>query len=393
MLTKHELDLRKEEFFEKINVWNPDWDIAVIVDKVNQYYFTGTMQNGVLILLPEGDIHLFVKKSYERAKIETPIENIHPMDTYRDMVKTIGQGFENGYFELEIIPYKMLARINKHIKVENILPLDNIIQNQRSVKTKYELSKIRESGHKHAILFNDIIPGILKEGMSEVDLAMGCFDEMMKLGHHGVTRFSMFQQYELIGQVAFGAHSLYPTSFNGPGGSRGISNAVPVLGDPKRKLKKGDLIFADVGFGIDGYHTDKTQVYMYKDKVPADIASIHRKCMDIQDAAAKMLIPGNIPSDIYKTILNGLDQEFKENFMGFGESVPFLGHGVGLYINDMPVIANKFDDALEKNMVIALEPKKGIEDFGMVGVEETFIVTEDGGVCVTGGRREIIEVF
>jgi Xaa-Pro aminopeptidase len=43
-------------------------------------------------------------------------------------------------------------------------------------------------------------------------------------------------------------------------------------------------------------------------------------------------------------------------------------------------------------MVIALEPKKGVPGAGMVGVEETFIVTPEGGQCITGGGRGIIKV-
>lgn len=392
MLTKQELQSRMNKFFNLMDRHSPDWDIAIIVDKVNQYYFTGTMQNGVLVFLPNGEMHYFVKKSYERAKIESPIENLYSMNSYRDMVNILGDKFVNGYFELDVIPYSMLSRITKHLKIDNILPMDSTILKLRSVKTAYEVAKIKESGYKHAILFNEIIPGLLKEGISEVELSVKCFQEMIKLGHHGATRFSMFQQNEIIGQIAFGANSLYPTSFNGPGGSRGICNAVPLLGDPDRTLQKGDLIFADIGFGIDGYHTDKTQVYMFDGRVPEYAKKTHNKCRDILKKASGMLKTGNIPSEIYNTIMNGLEDEFKQNFMGFSESVPFLGHGVGLYISDMPVIANRFDEPLEKSMVIALEPKKGIKDFGMVGVEETFIVTEDGGTCVTGGSTEIIEV-
>ncbi len=392
MLTKQELQLRANKFYETMSRYAPNWDIAVIVDKINQYYFTGTMQNGVLVFLQRGDMHFFVKKSYERAKFESPINNIHSMNSYRDIIAIVGDNFINGYFELDVIPYNMLSKINKYLKAENILSIDSAILKQRSVKTDYEIVKIKESGKKHKILFNDIIPGILKEDMTEVDLTMECYKEMMKLGHHGVTRFSMFQQNEIIGQIAFGVNSLYPTSFNGPGGSKGTCNAVPMLGDGSRRLQNGDLVFADIGFGIDGYHTDKTQVYMFKGEVPEHAAKIQKQCMDIQKKVSDMLKPGNIPSWIYNTVMNGLDSEFKRNFMGYSESVPFLGHGVGLYISDMPVIANKFNEPLEKNMVIAIEPKKGIKDFGMVGVEETFIVTDDGGACVTGGASEIIEV-
>jgi len=44
-------------------------------------------------------------------------------------------------------------------------------------------------------------------------------------------------------------------------------------------------------------------------------------------------------------------------------------------------------------MVFALEPKKGIENIGMVGIENTFIVTAKGGECITGDDRGLIPIY
>jgi Xaa-Pro aminopeptidase len=91
---------------------------------------------------------------------------------------------------------------------------------------------------------------------------------MMKLGHPGLTRFFMFQTEMGIGQVAFGESALSPVAFDGPGGAYGMSAAIPLIGSYQRKLKKGDLFYVDIGFGIDGYHSDKTQVYSFGAKPP-----------------------------------------------------------------------------------------------------------------------------
>jgi len=73
--------------------------------------------------------------------------------------------------------------------------------------------------------------------------------------------------------------------------------------------------------------------------------------------------------------------------MGFGDRrANFLGHGVGLQIDELPVLADGFDEPLEAGMVLALEPKKGIPSVGMVGIEDTFIVTPEGGRSITGAN-------
>jgi Xaa-Pro dipeptidase len=116
--------------------------------------------------------------------------------------------------------------------------------------------------------------------------------------------------------------------------------------------------------------------------------------VEIQNEAATMLKPGAIPSKIYNTIMCNLDKEFLQNFMGFGNrKVKFLGHGVGLQIDELPVITEGFYEPLQEDMVFALEPKKRIEKIGIVGIENTFIVTSRGGECMTGDNSGLIPIF
>ena len=134
--------------------------------------------------------------------------------------------------------------------------------------------------------------------------------------------------------------------------------------------------------------------YMFGKQLPNNAVRAHNKCVDIQNEIAGMLKPDEIPSDIYKTIMNSLDDDFLQNFMGFGDrKVNFLGHGIGLLIDEVPVIAEGFNEPIQKGMVFALEPKKGIANIGMVGIENTFIVTSKGGECITGNNPGLIPVF
>jgi len=92
--------------------------------------------------------------------------------------------------------------------------------------------------------------------------------------------------------------------------------------------------------------------------------------------------------------MGSLDEDFLRNFMGFGDRrVKFLGHGIGLLIDELPVIAEGFNEPLEKGMVFAVEPKRGIANIGMVGIENTFIVNSRGGKSITGDNPGLIPVF
>ncbi|MFZ5974807.1 MAG: M24 family metallopeptidase [Bacillota bacterium] len=391
-LPKSESVQRIQRMFDELNANNPDWDTALVINRINQYYFTGTIQDGLLVFKRNGDVRFFVRRSFERAIDESPLSNIHPMQSYRDLLAFFDGGFGNTFIETECVPIAVMERIQKYFSIGETLPLDRIITKIRSVKSAYELGFMEEAGEKHRRVLIDIVPTLLTEGMREADFMAGLYRAMVKLGHQGLIRFSSFQAEIPIGQMGFGESTLAPTNFDGPGGMRGMSPATPsVCGD--RLLRKGDLVFVDMAFGLMGYHTDKTQVYSFKGRLCDQALRLHKECMEVQKAAAALLRTGNIPSEVYAEATASLSPELSKNFMGYNNRrAPFIGHGIGLFVDEYPVIANGFNEPLRENMVIALEPKTGVAGVGTVGVEETYIVTGEGGRCITGGGAEIMEI-
>lgn len=393
LVTKQELEARISRLCIAISDRRPDWDTAIIINRINQYYFTGTMQDGLLVVKKSGTVKYFVRRSYERAIKESPLHSIYPMHSYRDIAQVIGEDFGNTLIETETVTISILERLKKYFHIKHMYSIENIVFGVRAVKSPYELYWMKEAGKQHSLLLNEVAPSILREGMSEVDFTAELYKKMLKMGHHSVARFYSYQTEIIAGQVAFGENSNVPTNMDSPGGMKGMCPAVPIIGSRERLLKKGDLVFVDVGFGLYGYHTDRTQVYMFGSNPSDELVRAHRKCIEIEKKAAELLKPGNIPSEIYNKLMDDLDSDFLNNFMGFGDrKVKFLGHGIGLHIDEQPVIANSYNSPLQENMVIALEPKKGIAGVGMVGVEDTYIVTPVGGQCITGGERDIIVI-
>lgn len=392
-VTRLELEERLQRFMQAMTRDNPDWDTALFLGKVNQFYFTGTMQDGMLLVRKDGSAWYFVRRSYERACDESPLENIYPMETYGDAVQVAGSGLGNTYIESEIVTVGILDRLKRKFDMLKTGSLDKTVLGVRAIKSPYELFWMEESGRQHDRLLMEIVPPMLREGISEAAFIAALYPKMVELGYQGYTRFAMFQNEMVIGQIGFGVSSLYPTNFDGPGGTTGISPAAPILGSRDKKLKKGDLVFVDIGYAVNGYCSDKTQVYMFGAKPSADVVSIHRACMDMEARIAERLKPGAVPADIYNSEMEPLTDDFKTNFMGFGSrQVKFLGHGVGMHIDEMPLIAGGYREPLQENMTVALEPKKGIAGIGMVGVEDTYVVTKQGGRCLTGGGRDIVTV-
>lgn len=369
------------------------FDTILIVDKINQYYFTGTMQDALLVIRSDGTYGYFVRRSYERAAAESGLSSIQPMSSYRDLLKYLPSDLGNVLLEASIMPLAMLQRLQRVFSLGKIDSVERYIMKLRMIKDPDELALISAAGEAQNRFLREKVPALMREGISEAEFMADVYAAMIKSGHHGVSRFGMFQLDMVAGQLGFGENALYPTCFDGPGGMLGMSAAVPAVGSRERLLKRGDLVFLDIAFGIDGYHSDKTQVYSFGAAPADEIVSVHRACIDILDKVAARLRPGEVPAEIYADIMSDLPPQLSENFMGMGAGqVKFLGHGVGLQIDEPPVLANGFTEPLAANMVIAVEPKRGVTGIGMAGVEETFIITESSPRCVTGGACEIIRV-
>jgi Xaa-Pro aminopeptidase len=393
-LTLKELMLRREKFAALMTDRFPRWNSALIMESVNKYYFTGTIQDGVLIIRRDGSLIYGVRRSLERALEESPLPQgeIINISTYRDLAQIQGGDLGEVYFEGDTMPLVTRERLAKYFKMDKVDFLDSVIRTVRGVKSPYELEAIRESAQAHRKLLEENVPALLREGMSEHEFLGELSREMYRLGYQGMARFHQFQIDINIGQIGFGTNALVPTWFDGPGGCRGNGPWAPYSGDSQQKLKKGEPVFVDVAFGMRGYHSDKTQVYFFGGEPPQDFLKAHSFCIDIQKRLAEMLKPGEIPSKIYETVMSSIPAERQDHFMGVspGHRVKFLGHGVGLNIDEFPVIAKGFDEPLEENMVLALEPKYAVSGIGMAGVEDTYLVTRHGGECLTGGGRDII---
>jgi Xaa-Pro aminopeptidase len=388
-----ELNDRLSRFKERMNHFCPDWELSVITGLIPQYYFTGTMQDGLLLIPRCRDPVFWVRQSYERAGEESHFPDIRKMRSYRDIAADMVKLPSTVYVETTSMTLAQQERLKKYLPFVVMRSLDEQLAAVRAVKSRYELSLAEHSGEIHRHVLEECVPDMLTEGIDEVAFGCDLYSLMVHKGHQGVVRFSTANEM-LLGQIAFGTSSLNPTFVNSAGGISGMHPSTPLMGSRMKQLQKGDLVFVDIGCGYRGYQTDKTQTYMFGKGIPEDAIAWHEQCVDIQDFIVSRLKPGEIPSAIYRDVMAELRPEFLDNFMGYGKhKVRFLGHGIGLWIDEYPVIAEGFDEPLQEGMVLAVEPKKGIPEVGMVGIENTFVVSPQGGRPLTGRSRGLIEVF
>ncbi|ACS79376.1 M24 family metallopeptidase [Maridesulfovibrio salexigens] len=362
------------------------------------YYLSGSFVNGAVWLPLEGEPVLFVRKSCDRANIESSIKNIVSFRSFKDLAplaKELGQPLtEVMGAETAGLTWQLGEMLTSRMSEYKFVPGDMVLALSRAVKSEWELEIMREVGHLHHTALFEVLPELIETGMSELEIAKYLWNIFFELGHEGHMRMQTFNEEIFLGHISAGDSGIYPSSFNGPLGLRGVHPVSPFMGSGDKFWEKGTPLSVDCGFVMEGYHTDKTQVYWSgpKSSIPKEVLDAQYFCQDMQAMAADLLYPGNIVSDVYAKVMEQAEKEgFTEGFMGIGEcKVPFIGHGIGLTVDGFPPIAKGFDIPIEEGMVFALEPKQGIPGIGMVGVENTFEVTADGAECLTGDDYDII---
>lgn len=396
-ISRQELDLRHKKVRTALEAVAPDAAGILVFSRVSIYYLSGTLGNGVLWLPRDGEPVLLVRKGIERAKLESSLAHILPYRSYKDLeglCSEVGAPLgKNIAVEMDGLNWTFGMKLTETLKDKSLAKGDFALIKARSVKTAWELAKMRLAGKRHHKALYEELPKVIQPGMSERDISHKAWEVFFALGHGGLLRMGAPGEECFLGHVAAGDSGNHPSVFNGPVGLRGEHPAIPCMGYAGSIWKPGTPLTCDIGFCLEGYMSDKTQVY-FAGKAPDEVRRAHGFCMDVQGWLCENLKPGALPSDLYKHCVDWAKRKgLAEGFMALGENkVVFLGHGIGLVIDEYPPIAERFHEPLEEGMVLALEPKIGIPGLGMVGVENTFEVTSAGGKCLTGDAYDIIEL-
>jgi Xaa-Pro aminopeptidase len=366
-------------------------DALIVLHNVGVYYLTGTTQTGVLWFPREGEPVLAVRKSFERAKVESRLKNIVPFRSYSELPSLVPNPGKTLGFELDVIPVSTYEQVGKHFKGATLVDASLVLRKARGVKTDYEVDCIRQAARQLDRAFLDI-PTQLREGMAEIDLGARIEFVMRSAGHQGLTRVRRFNMEMHYGAVSFGDTAAYPHSFDGPVGVRGLYTAVPAMGG-RRPLLRGEPVIVDIVGGCAGYIADGTRVYSLG-PLSQELRDAHAYVLELNAWIEEQLRPGAIPGDIYTRILERVGKSpYGSQFMGAGENqVKFVAHSVGLELDELPVIAPKYDAPFEANTVMAVEPKIFFPGVGGVGTENTYVIRDGPPERLTTCSQEIYVV-
>ena len=388
-----ELSARLDRLRHTMTQRDPAWSMIILDNKIDLYYFTGTMQEGALVITPD-KASLFVRRSYDCARQESLFDDIRPLGSFRGIAEAFPNIPETVYVASRTMTLQKLAMLNKYLPFTP-KSADNVLAELRTVKSEYELDCMRQSGRLHQQVIEEIAPALLRPGVSEARLCSEVCTAMLDRGAMGISRFNQPAAEDVLGVASFSENSLRAAALDSPSGTVGTCIAMKSIGSSERRLHEGDVVLLDIPCGMHGYHTDKSITFYYGElnRHPQGdlIRAAREQCIFLENEVAAMMKPGAVPAEIYEKLLACVDPAFRTSFMN---ACKFIGHSIGLTMDETPVLAKGFTAPLAAGMTLAVEPKIALDGIGLIGCENTYEIMSQGPArSLTGACDTAFEII
>ncbi|MEI6757903.1 MAG: aminopeptidase P family protein [Chlorobium sp.] len=351
---------------------------ALLIMPIDVFYFTGTRQNAILLIPADGDPVMLVRKSLSRARAESPIADIRPFCSSKEFASVFSHDLVSIGLTYDAVPVQQQSFYTRALPGRSFVDISMMVRELRSVKSPFEVELVRQSAAGLASVLADV-PNFLKAGMREIDLAAEMEYRLRKAGHEGYVRMRAFNQ-EIFYGLAVSSGGVNGGFFDGPVTGKGLSSAAP-HGASTDVIRVNEPVLLDYVGVFNGYMADMSRIFVIG-KLDPELQQAFDLALDIQEMVRQAMKPGVICEELFLDAASMAEKGgFGSCFMGMpGEQAKFVGHGVGLELDELPVLAKGFAVPLQAGQVIAVEPKFVIAGKGVIGIENTFVVTEEGGL-------------
>ena len=360
-------------------------DAVLLADNASKYYLTGRVYAGYIYITSGGKVICAVQR---------PVELNGPEVAYirkpEELPSVIGVMPRSLGLEHDTMSYNNVERLKAVFPDATIGNASAIMRVAREIKTDTEVEMIRESGVRQERVYRRV-PHLYREGMTDIEFQVEIERTSRLEGCLGQFRISGDTMELFMGNIIAGDNADAPSPYDFAMGGAGMSPSLPV-GANGSEIKPGMTVMVDVNGNYTGYMTDMTRVFSLGDISPEALKA-HECSRRIHRELAAMGRPGTEARALYERALEIAREEGLEHlFMGHRQHARFIGHGVGIEINELPVIAPRSRDVIAPGQVIALEPKFVVPGTGAVGIENTYLVTSGGWTCLTNAPEEIISL-
>jgi Xaa-Pro dipeptidase len=357
-----------------------DWEAALIFQDVDLFYLTGTMQQAFLWVPAQGQPLLLVKKDLARARTESSLPKIEALPSLAGLGRALTS---HGYripgrlgLELDVLPYNTYNFLKDSLRFKEAQDISLPLRYLRAVKSEFEIRQMRRAGKMGRLLYQTV-PDLLQKGLTEMELAGRMIQKALSLGDQNLLRSRGFNSTAFNWHIISGRSGTYQSRNDAPFAGLGLNPAFP-MGAGSKAIRKGEPVLIDFGNCYNGYQVDQTRMFSLG-RPPDECLKAYEALKEIEEKLLGQLRPGNTAESCFQPALQTAKKlGYEHSFLGpKGQQVKFVGHGVGLEIDEFPFLAQGHTYPLQEGMTVALELKIVLEK-AAVGFENTVLVLKNG---------------
>ena len=369
-------------------------DAVIIVQNADLFYFTGTVQSGNLYVPASGQPLFMVRKEAGRARMESGLKEVIPFSSMKDIPAILAR---YGYpapkrigMELDVLPVNFYERYRTLYPNADVSDATPLIRKVRMIKSHYEIHLMKDAADQVDRVYRRARE-IIRVGMTDLDVAAELEYTARKDGHQGLVRMRGFNSDICYGQIFSGTDSAVPAYTDTPLGGMGLNPSFG-QGAGLKRIEPHEPVIIDFAGCVDGYLSDQTRVFSVG-KLPDNLRRAYDDMLEIQELMTQVAEVGMSWSALYEVCYNrAVEMGYADSFMGAkGSQVSFIGHGLGVEIDEYPFIARGFNQmTLESGMAFAFEPKAVFPGEGAIGIENTFYLSNEGLKRLTHSSDELV---
>lgn len=369
-------------------------DAVIIVQNADLFYFTGTVQSGNLYVPASGQPLFMVRKDAGRARMESGLKEVIPFSSMKDLPAIL---FQYGYsepkrigLELDILPVTFFERFRTLYPAADFSDATPLIRRVRMIKSHYEIHLMKDAADQVDRVYRRARE-IIRVGMTDLDVAAELEYTARKDGHQGLIRMRGFNSDAFYGQVFSGTDSAVPAYLDAPLGGMGLNTSFG-QGAGLKRIEPHEPVIIDFTGCVDGYLSDQTRVFSIGE-LSDRLRKAYDDMLEIQALMVRTAEVGMSWSALYNICFECAGaMGYADSFMGSrGSQVSFIGHGLGVEMDEYPFIARGFDSmSLEVGMAFAFEPKIVFPGEGAIGIENTFYLSNEGLKRLTHSSDELV---
>lgn len=363
-------------------------DACLLTTPVNVYYTCGNIIIGYVYLPLQGNPTFLVRRP--NNMVGEHFHLVRKLEELPAILAEKGQSLPTTLLvEGDDISYAEWVRIEKCTGAK-LINGSKVIRYVKSVKTAFEQEQLRLSGKIHSEVMAKV-PSLYRPGMTDHEFSVEVERIFRLAGCLGLFRIYGSSMEAHMGSVLSGDNAAAPSPYDFALGGGGMHSSLP-LGANGCVIKEGQTVMVDINGNFTGYVTDQSRTYSVG-KLPQLAYDAHNVSIEIQEAIAKAGVPGATCEQMWQLSLDIVKKhQLEAYYMGISQQAKFVGHGIGMEINELPVLCGRNPQPLEVGNTLALEPKFVIPGVGAVGTENSYIVTENGMEKITFAKEEIIDL-